>query len=59
MVLSCSKKLLALFRGITSWNNADFYYLNCLHYSRTKNKLEWHKKVCENKKFCNIAYADL
>ena len=24
---------------------------------RTKNKLESHKKVCENKDFCNVAYA--
>ena len=28
--------------------------LNCLHSFRTKNKLELHKKVCENKGFCNI-----
>ena len=24
---------------------------------RTKNKLESHKKVCENKDFCNVVYA--
>ena len=33
---------------------SDFYCLNCLHSSRTKNKLESHKKVCENQDFCNV-----
>ena len=28
--------------------------MNCLHSFRTKNKLESHKKVCENKDFCNV-----
>ena len=27
-------------RGITSKTNGDFYYLNCLHFLRTKTKLE-------------------
>ena len=48
------KKLSALLRGITSKNNGDFYCLNCLHSFRTKNKLESHKIVCENKDFCNV-----
>ena len=48
------KKLSALLRGITSKNNSDFYCLNCLHSFRTKDKLQSHKKVCENKDFCNI-----
>ena len=26
----------------------------CLHAFRTKNKLEYHKKVCENKNFCSV-----
>ena len=34
---------------------ADFYCLNCLHFFRTENKLEKHKKVCENKDFCNVS----
>ena len=34
-------------------NNDDFCCLNYLHYFRTKNKLESHKKICENKDFCN------
>ena len=37
------KKLSALLRGKTSKNNGDFYCLNCLHFFRTKNKLESHK----------------
>ena len=45
------KKLPALLREITSKNNGDFYYLICLHSFRTKNKLESHKKSCENKIF--------
>ena len=48
------KKLSALFKGITSKNNGDFYCLTCLHSSRTNDKLESHKKVCENKDFCNV-----
>ena len=45
---------MALLREITSKNNGDFLGLNCFHSYRTKNKLELHKKVCENKKFCNV-----
>ena len=28
--------------------------MNCLQSFRTKNKPETHKKVCENKNFCNV-----
>ena len=48
------KKLSALLRGITSKNYGDFYFLNCFHSFRTKNKLQSHKKVCENKDFFSI-----
>ena len=48
------KKLSPLLGVITSKNNGDFYCLNCLHSFRMKNKVESHKKVCENKDFCNI-----
>ena len=48
------KNLSVLLRGITSKNDGDFYCLNCLHSFRTKNKLESHKKVFENKDFCNV-----
>ena len=40
--------------GITSKNNGEFYCLNCLHSFRTKNKLKSHKRVCEDKDFCNV-----
>ena len=49
-----AEHLLALFRGITSKNNGDFYCLNCPHSLRTKNKLESHNKICENKDFCIV-----
>ena len=48
------KKLSALLRGRPSKNNGDFYCLNCRHFFRTKNTLKLHKKVCENKNFCNV-----
>ena len=50
-----SKITISLLREITSKNNANFYYLNCLYSFRTRNKLESYKKVCENKDFCNLA----
>ena len=46
--------ILALLTGITSKHYDNFYCLKCLHSFRTKSKLESHKKVCENKYFCNI-----
>ena len=36
------KKLSVLLREIISKHYGDFYCLNCLHYFRTKNKLESH-----------------
>ena len=54
MVSYCSKKLSTSLRGITSKHSGDFYYFNCFHSFRTKSKLESHKKVCENKDFCNV-----
>ena len=48
------KKLSAVLTGITSKNNGDFYCLNCLHSFRIKNKLESHKRACENKDFYNV-----
>ena len=43
-----------LLRGITSNYHADFYCLNCFHSYRTKNKLEAHKKICENHDYCHV-----
>ena len=42
------KDLSGLLRGITSNHKEDFYCLNCFHSYSTKNKLEAHKKICEN-----------
>ena len=46
------KNLSGLFKGITSNHYGDFYCLNCFHSYRTKNKLEAHKKTCENYGYC-------
>ena len=48
------KKLSALLRGITSKHHGDFCCLNCLNSFATENKRESHKKLCENKDFCNV-----
>ena len=47
------KSLPGLLKGITSSYNEDFYCLNCFCAYTTKNKLEEHKKMCENKKYCH------
>ena len=43
-----------LLRGIRSNHDGDYYCLNCFHSYRTENKLNAHKKVCENHKYYNI-----
>ena len=48
------KNLSELLRGITSNHKEDFYCLNCFHLYRTKNKLEAHKKICENHDYCHV-----
>ena len=48
------KSLLGLLKGITSNHEEDFYCLNCFHSYRTKNKLEEHKKICENHEYCHV-----
>ena len=47
-------RLSGLLRGVTSNNNGDFYCLNCFCSYRTKNKLDLHKKVCENRDYCQV-----
>ena len=47
------KNLSRLLRGITSNHDGDFYCLNCFHSYRTKNKLEAHEKICENRDYCH------
>ena len=39
--------------------NSHSYCLNCVHSFRTNSKLESHKKVCENKDFCNIMMSSV
>ena len=48
------KNLSRLLRRITSNHDGDFYCLNCFHSYRTKNKLEVHKKICENRDYCHV-----
>ena len=48
------KRLSGLLRGVASNNNGDFYCLNCFCSYRTKNKLDLHKKVCENRDYCQV-----
>ena len=48
------KKLSALLRVITSNHNRDFYCFNCFRAYTTENKLESHKKLCENHDYCCI-----
>ena len=48
------KSLSRLLKGITSNHKEDFYCLNCFHSYRTKNKLDEHKKICENHEYCHV-----
>ena len=48
------KSLSRLLRGIKNNHDGDFYCLNCFHSYRTKNKLDAHKKICENHDYCHI-----
>ena len=44
----------ALFKGMTSKHDGDFYCSNCFHSYTTENKLKKHKKVCENCYYCYV-----
>ena len=48
------KNLSGLLRGITSNHAGFFYCLNCFCAYSTKNKLEKHKKICENHDYCHV-----
>ena len=54
LIILQTKKLSTLLRGIASNHHSYFSCLNCLHSVVTEKKLESHKKVCENKDFCNV-----
>ena len=49
-----AKNLFRLLRDISSNHDGDYYCLNCFHSYRTENKLNAHKKICENHDYCNI-----
>ena len=48
------KELSRLLRRIASNHDGDLYCSNCFHLYRTKNKLEAHKKLCENRDYCHV-----
>ena len=48
------KSLSALFRGITSNNNRDFYCLNCFHSQSTEKKLKKHENVFNDHDCCYV-----
>ena len=48
------KRLSALFRGITSKHDGNFYCLNCFQSYTTENKLRKHKNICENHDYCYV-----
>ena len=48
------KNLSGLLREVTSNHKEYFYCLNCFHSYSTENKLEAHKKICENHDYCHI-----
>ena len=54
MTLSSSEKPISIIKRITSKFCGDFYCQICFHSFRIKSKLELHKKVCQNKDFCNV-----
>ena len=48
------KNLAGLLKGITSNHKEDFNCLNCFCAYSSKNKLEPHKKICENHDYCHV-----
>ena len=48
------RSLQALFRGISSNHNGDFYCLNCCHSYRPENRLKKHEKVFNNQDYCYV-----
>ena len=51
------KSISRLFRRITSNNNGDHYYLNCLHSYRTEKKLKVLERLCNNHDYSEIIMA--
>ena len=48
------KSISALFRGITSNNNGDYYCLNCFHSYCTNNILKKHETLCNKHDYCHV-----
>ena len=48
------KELSALLKEIADKHHGDFYCLNWFHSFATENKLQSHKRLCENEDFCSI-----
>ena len=46
--------LSALYRGVTSNHNGDFYCLGCLHSYRTDNALKKHKRLYGKHDYCKV-----
>ena len=48
------RSLARLFRGISSNNYGEFYFLGCLHPFSTDNALKRHERLCDNKNYCHV-----
>ena len=48
------KCLTALYKGIASNHNGDFFCLGCMHSYRTDNALKKHERLCNNHDYCEI-----
>ena len=48
------KSISALFRGITSNNNGDYYCLICFHSYRTNNILKKHERLRSKHDYCHV-----
>ena len=48
------KSISALFRGITSNNNGDYYCLNCFHSYHTNNILKKHERLFGKHDYCRV-----
>ena len=57
LALPCIKKTICITKRNKLKHNGDFYFLNCLHSSKTENEIISHEKVCKNKAFCGIVMS--
>ena len=54
IALSCSKTTISITKRNNVSTSRQFFCLNFLHSFPTEKKFKSHKKLCENKGFCNI-----